>query len=92
MEIVNFARRILKDFAIKLNDENFRVKTIEKNNHFYSVNLEQTFKNLPVGRSEIGYTLYMSVNLIMLGADKYPDIQISTAPNISYLEEQNKLR
>ncbi|PJA97772.1 MAG: hypothetical protein CO128_10780 [Ignavibacteriales bacterium CG_4_9_14_3_um_filter_30_11] len=77
--------KIMEDFSdlIKVKPKYLKLKSVETNELFLSVTLQQYYNDIPVWQSEVGYTIDNKGNLLSLGADIYPKIKISTNPGIS---------
>jgi len=68
---------------LKVASQNLQSTRMEKRKNRWHLNYRQYYKNVPVYRSYLGYTVYEDGNIISLGSDIHPDIWMDVSPSIT---------
>jgi Zn-dependent metalloprotease len=84
-EILSLSENIIDDHKslINIGKDKTKIFKVDTHDNSLSVVLLQTYKNIPILNSGIGYTVNEKGDLLSLGADVYENINLSTSPLIS---------
>jgi hypothetical protein len=80
-----YAPRVLKSYKdiLRVNPEEFRLIQAQGDGEFWYINFEQVYKGVPVFNGSFGFTLNQNGDIVSIGSDSYPDIDISSQPGLS---------
>ncbi len=86
--VAALARAILLSYQdlLKVGPDHLSLQQAETDGDNWYISFEQRYKNLPVYGASAGLTINAEGKIISIGADAYPEVQVSTVPSIS--EEQ----
>jgi len=83
--ILRLSRSVFADYGkiLKVAPDDLAPKIVDSDGQMWFVTYQQTYRGLPVERTEAGYTLDADGRMVALGADVYPSIDIETTPKVS---------
>ena len=83
---------ILADYRdiIKIDSDNLMLKQAMQRKGKWYISCKQLYQGIPVYRTSVGFTIEDNGTIQRLGADVYPDVNVSTVPSIS-LQEAKKI-
>jgi Zn-dependent metalloprotease len=83
--ILQLSRSVFADYGkiLKVAPDDLAPRIIDSDGEMWFVTYQQTYRGLPVERTEAGYTLDADGRMVALGADVYPIIDIETTPQVS---------
>ncbi|NIV92456.1 T9SS type A sorting domain-containing protein [candidate division KSB1 bacterium] len=92
--VAELARAILTSYQnlLKVGPSHLVINTAETDGENWYISFEQRYKNLPVYGASAGVTINAEGKIISIGADAYPDVQVSTVPNISERQAEETAR
>jgi len=68
---------------LKINPSHMSMQKANTDGKMWFVSYRQTVDNIPVWGTEIGYTINQAGDIVVLGADAYQNVKVSTTPGIS---------
>jgi Zn-dependent metalloprotease len=76
---------LIDDYSdvLKVRSQHLKFKKADTDGSWWFVAYEQTYSDIPVYSSEIGFTIDPQGTIVTLGARAYPKIDISTSASIS---------
>jgi len=79
------SRKFLTEYAklLKIQPGALKFKSANHDQGRWYVNFQQHYKGVPVFRAYLGFTIHETGNVILVGADVYPDIHIDVTPSLS---------
>lgn len=77
-----FAPEILGKYKtlLGIDPEEFTLERAEWDGEFWYVSFEQSYKGIPVHTGKFGFTLNRDGNIISIGSDGHPDLDLSVTP------------
>lgn len=80
--IESFAPRVLNKYKtlLGIDPEQFTLKRAEWDGEFWYVSFEQFYKGIPVHTGKFGFTLNRDGNIISMGSDGHPGLDLSVRP------------
>ncbi len=79
------SRAFLAEYAdlLHIDTESLSLEKAESRKGRWYVNFVQKVKGVPVYHSGVGFTIFPNGAVPVIGAEYYPDVEISTAPNLT---------
>lgn len=83
--IGNLSNKFLADYAgvLKIDPAQMKLREAETDGRMWFVSYTQSLSGVPVYRTEIGYSINQSGDVVALGADVFPDIAVSTKVQVT---------
>lgn len=82
--ILQLSRSVFADYGkiLKVAPDDLAPRIVDSDGQMWFVTYQQTYRGLPVERTEAGYTLDADGRMVALGADVYPNIAVETTPQV----------
>ncbi|MHB1686708.1 MAG: T9SS type A sorting domain-containing protein [Ignavibacteriaceae bacterium] len=79
------SQKLFDDYKsiLKVDPAELKLIKAENGGGMWFVSYKQEYKSIPVYGTEIGYTIDKNGNIVLMGADAYQNIKVSTIPSIS---------
>ncbi len=85
MSIGGLSERFFADYGglLRIDPAQLKFDKAETDGKMWFVTYRQSVDDVPVYRSEIGYTIDRNGDVVALGADGYPNVSVSTKPQVT---------